>query len=243
MVHLANNNRDVHNAKVDDVLAPARQAQIARVVDALAAWEPTRVVIEWPHKDQAGLDKRYADYRAGRLTLTANERDQIGLRLAARLNLPRVDAVDWNDMPPGTEADYDWQAGAKAAGEEARLQALLDRKTDAEMTRLVATHTVAGFLRVLNQPGYLAELNRPYYDIALLGTPDANAGANWVGSWYGRNLKIFANLVRLNARPDERILVLFGAGHAHFQNLFAQDSRAFRLVRPDAVLARAEKDR
>ena len=241
MIHLANNNRDVHNARVDDVLAPARQAQIERLVTSLAAWKPTRIAVEWPRKAQAALDQRYADYCAGRLALTANERDQIGLRLAARLNLPRVDAVDWNESPPGAEADYDWEIGAKAAGEEARLAALKGRKTDEDLNRLVATHSVAGFLRIVNQPEYLAGMNLFYYDIALLGPPEANVGANWVGSWYARNLKIFSNLVRLDAKPSDRVLVLYGAGHGHFLNLFAEDSRAFRLVRPDAALARAEK--
>jgi hypothetical protein len=66
-VHLGNPNHDLHDADVDDVLAPERQRQIRAVVDALAAWKPTRVAVEWLHKDQAKLDQRYADYRAGRL--------------------------------------------------------------------------------------------------------------------------------------------------------------------------------
>ncbi len=243
MVHLANPNRDVHNAQVDDVLAPKRQAEIVRLVDILATWKPTHIAVEWPHSDQAGLDKRYADYRAGRLKLTANERDQLALRLAAKLDLPRVDAVDWNENFPGKDEDYDWPAGAKAAHEEARYDALRDPKVDEEETELIRTHTVAGFLRVLNRPASLLDMHRAYYDIAMMGTPENNVGANWVGGWYGRNLKIFTNLVRLNARPDERILVFYGAGHGYFLNTFAEESHAFRLVRPDALLAKAEKSR
>jgi hypothetical protein len=235
-VHLGNPNRDLHDADVDDVLAPERQRQIEAVVDALATWKPTRVAVEWSHKYQAKLDQRYAYYRAGRLKLKADEVDQIGLRLAAELNLPRVDAVDWLDENPGTDADYDWQVGAKLGHEEARFAALSDPKISRDLTELVREHTVAGFLRIINKPAYLADLNRVDYDLALLGGPEVNPGANWVGAWHARNLKILDNLIRLDAAPTERILLVIGAGHAYLLNEYAPDSHAFRLERPDAWL-------
>ncbi len=92
--HFDNPGRDTVNVRVPDVLSPERQREIEALVARLAAFRPTRVAVEWPAEAQARLDQRYADYRAGRRALTANEIDQIGLRLAARLGLPRVDAVD-----------------------------------------------------------------------------------------------------------------------------------------------------
>jgi hypothetical protein len=237
-VHLGNPNHDLHDADVDDVLAPERQRQIRAVVDALAAWKPTRVAVEWLHKDQAKLDQRYADYRAGRLKLRADETDQIGLRLAAKLNLPRVDAVDWLDEFPGADADYDRQLGARLGHEEARLAAMSDPKISRDQTELVRSHTVAGFLRMINKPAYMADLNRLDYDTALLGGPEINPGANWVGAWHARNLKILDNLIRLDAAPSDRILLVIGVGHAHLLNEYAQDSHAFRLERPEAWLKR-----
>jgi hypothetical protein len=239
-VHLGNPHRDMHDANVDDVLTPERQRQIERLVDALAAWKPTHVAVEWGHKNQANLDQRYADYRAGKYKLEADETDQIALRLAAKLNLPRVDAVDWNEEPPGADTDYDWEAGAKLGHEEARFAALRDPARDKEETELVRSHTVAGFLRVINKPDYLASMNRVYYDLALLGGPEVNPGANWVGYWHGRNLKILDNLIRLDTTPSDRVLLVIGAGHAYLLNEYAADSHAFRVERPDAWLARAE---
>lgn len=230
--HLANHNRDLLNPQTDNVLTPKRQAEIAKVVDALAAWKPTTITVEWLHKDQAGLDRHYADYLAGRYRLGPDEIDQIGLRLAAKLKLGKVYAINWNDAPPGPAADYDVAAGAQAAGEAPRLAALTDPSWARKITRLIRTHTVSDFLIALNRPEQLADMNRMYYDFALLGTPDHNAGANWVGAWHARNLKIFANLVRLNAKPEDRILVIMGVGHAFLLNAFAEDSHAFRLVRP-----------
>ena len=224
-------------------LAPARQAELADLANALATWKPTHIAVEWRHRDQSDLDKRYADYRAGRYILGRSEIDQIGFRLAKQLGLPRVDAVDNKDDPPGPQSDFDLAAGAKSAHEEARLAAITDPAYARRIETITRNHNVAGFLRVLNKPDSLADLNRLYYDIAMLGPAESNVGANWVGGWHGRNFKIFANLVRLNARPDDRILVIFGMGHMHLLSEFAADSHAFRLVRPDAFLAKADHRR
>ncbi len=67
------------------------------LVRGLARWQPTRIAVEWDRSDQAGLDRRYADYLAGNLKLTANERDQIAFRLAKKLGLLKVYAIDWNE--------------------------------------------------------------------------------------------------------------------------------------------------
>ncbi|MFN3931086.1 MAG: DUF5694 domain-containing protein [Brevundimonas sp.] len=237
--HLANNNRDVLRTDVDDVLSPGRQAEIEAVVEALARWRPTRIAVEIQAADQTTLDRRYADYRAGTYALTASEIDQIGLRLAARLGHERVYGVDWNEMPPGEEADYNWIEGAEAAGEQARMAALRSPARGQQLTELVQSRPIPEWLAVMNTPDYLLGMHRVYYDFALLGGPDVNQGANWVGAWHGRNLKIFANLVRLADDPGERVLVIYGAGHAFLLNRFAEESCAFNLDRPGDWLAPA----
>lgn len=239
-VHLANNNRDVLRTEVDDVLSPRRQAEIEAVVSALARWRPTRIAVEIKSRDQAALDQRYADYRAGTYALTANEIDQIGLRLAARLGHERVYGVDWNDASPGDEAAYDWIEGAEAAGEQARLAELRNPARGQRITDLVQSRPIHDWLAVVNTPEYLLSMHRPYYDIALLGTPEGGQGANWVGAWHGRNLKIFGNLVRLANTPGERVLVIYGAGHALLLNRFAEESGAFNVDRPGAWLTSVE---
>ena len=235
--HLANNNADVLRTEVDDVISPARQAEIEAVVEALARWRPTRIAVEISTTDQARLDRRYADYRAGTYALTAGEVDQIGLRLAARLGHERVYGVDWNDMPPGEEADYDWEVGAEAAGEQARMATLRNPARGRRTTDLVQSRPIPEWLAVMNSPEFLLGMHRTYYEYALLGGPETNQGANWVGAWHGRNLKIFANLVRLADDPGERVLVIYGAGHAFLLNRFAEESGAFNVERPGAWLA------
>lgn len=222
--HLENHHRDIVNSNVEDVLTPARQREMAQVVSALAATKPNHVAVEWRATDQAKLDERYAAYRAGRYVLTADERDQIGLRLAAMLGLARVDAVDWLEENPGTDDDYDFAKWLKAhgrAGELATLTADGQRKADAQ-DAVNHCHQIADWLRELNTPAYVAWDEALYFRIARFGDAVSNPGAAWVGAWHARNLRIAANLLRVAGRPGDRTVAVFGAGHAELLRRYGE---------------------
>lgn len=233
--HLDNPGHDVVNTKVDDVLAPTRQAEIKQVVEQLAGYRPTHIAVEWPIKKQAALDARYRNYREGKYQLGRGEEEQIGLRLAAQLHLTRVYAVDWLEEPPGKDEDYDWVAYGQAHGQQAQVSALLDPKGVIGIVPL-GTQTIGKWLLQLNQPEMLAASHRNYFDWAAIGDADQQPGANWVGQWYARNLRIFTNLVRATSGPQDRMLVVYGSGHAYLLRQFAVESGAFRVVDVSSVL-------
>src|SRR3546814_5678088 len=114
---------------------------------------------------------------------TANELDQSALRLAAKLVVYRVDAVDWNEMPPGAIADFDFTAWAEAHGQQDRVEMLRKRgqaQADATAARMRCT-PIADWYRALNTPAARDRPNRIYYDYALLGDGATDPGAVWVG--------------------------------------------------------------
>lgn len=228
--HLMNHGRDVININVDDVLAPERQREIEAIVDALAVYRPTRIAVEYPAARQAELDARYAAYRAGSYALTRDEIDQIGLRLAARLGLPRVDAADWNGMPPGDEASMDWDTYANRTGKSDVVAAMRDPRR-AELQDLSGT-PLPDLLARMNTPEALAARHRRYYDYAMLSDDAEAPGANWLANWHGRNLRIFARIVRIADDPGDRVMVIYGAGHAPLLGQFAAQSGAFLVVDP-----------
>ena len=243
VAHFDNPARDVVNTKVDDVLMPQRQKEIIAIVDELAKFRPTHVAVEWSATKQEKLDARYAAYRDGTYELTRDERDQLGLRLADKLRLPRVDAVDWLDEPPGKDEDYDYQTYATAAVAKARLAALSDPKKGEQESAMLGRMTMGRFLAYLNSPAHLAELHSEYFDYAMLGDDKKAPGANWVGAWFTRNLRIFAKLVRIADKPNDRVLLIYGAGHAYLLNQYATESHAFRIEPPVELLLHADDGR
>lgn len=228
--HLANHGRDVVNSQIDDVLAPERQIEIEAIVKALEAYRPTRIVVEYPVARQAELDQRYAAYRAGSYALTRDEIDQIGLRLAARLDLPRVVAADWNEMPPGDIASMDWDTYANRKGKADVVAAIRDPRR-AEAQDLSGT-PLTELLTRMNTQEALASSHRRYFDFAMLSDDVEAPGANWVANWHGRNLRIFARLVRIADDPGDRVMVIYGAGHAPLLRQFADQSGAFLVIDP-----------
>ncbi|MGA7438967.1 MAG: DUF5694 domain-containing protein [Luteibacter sp.] len=230
--HLANHNRDIANVQVENVLSPERQAQFESLVDQLAAWKPTHIAVEVLHTKQAELDAHYAAYRAGTYKLSAEEYEQIGFRLAKKLGLPRVDAVNWNDDAPGTDADYDWMAWAKANGKGAMLDKTINElKADAAReTLFLKDHTVLQWYQLWNDPERMHKDEAGYFDMAFYGNDAKNPGAAWVGQWYARNLRIFTHIRELVTRPSDRILVVYGAGHGPHLRKDATESGVFELV-------------
>ena len=69
-----------------------------------------------------------------------------------------------------------------------------------------------------------------YMKIALIGGTSSRDGAAWTAKyWYYRNMLIYKNLVNLIDSNDERIFVMYGAGHLYLLLQFLRDSKLFEV--------------
>jgi Family of unknown function (DUF5694) len=207
--HMANPGHDIFNMQADDVLSPKRQEEIAELAAVLEKFKPTTIAVE--NDSQGKLNERYAKYLAGQYLLTADEIDQIGLRLAKDLGHTAVYAVDADgDFPFQRVIDY-----AKATGQQAKLEAHMGEigemvKAQGEYLK---THTVLQTLLYMNSDAKVAQDVGFYYLEARYGEPGDYAGPDLLAEWYRRNVRIYNNVAKLVTSPEDRILVIFGAGH------------------------------
>ena len=224
--HMSNPGHDVFNMKADDVLAAKRQAEIAQLIEVLKSFQPTRIAIEADTGSQR-VGREYSDYLAGKYTLSRNEIDQIGYRLARELGHKTVYPVDADgEFPFQRFMNY-----AKASGHSKELDALMGEigsKVKAQ-NEYLASHTVLETLLYMNADDKVAEDVAFYYRQAHFGEPGDWAGADLVSDWFRRNMRIYSNIAQLVDSPNERVLVIFGAGHLGWlQHDFASDP-SFRL--------------
>jgi len=77
----------------------------------------------------------------------------------------------------------------------------------------LASHTVLETLLYMNTDEKVAQDVGFYYRQAHFGEPGDWAGADLVSEWFRRNMRIYSNIVRLIDSPNERVLVIYGAGH------------------------------
>lgn len=229
--HLSNPHHDVFNIDVDDVLLPKRQRELEDLVERVARFEPTVVALECAPAQQADFDKTYAEYRAGRHALISNEREQVGMRLAAKLNLPGVLCVDYQAGAPGPNAAYDFPDYASTHHEMETLNemAAAGSAMVKEQTTFLQSHPLIEWYRRENQPATRQASNATYLRFfPRIGGEDGHPGANWVGGWHARNMIIVEN-IRRAAKPYDRVFMLFGSGHAYLLNEYAIGSGAFTV--------------
>lgn len=115
---------------------------------------------------------------------------------------------------------------AKATGDSAKLDALMGEigKMVKAQDEHLKTHTVLQTLLYMNSDARVAQDVGFYYLMARYGEPWDYARPDLLAEWYRRNVRIFNNVTKLVATPEDRILVIFGAGHlAWLRHDFAAD--------------------
>lgn len=228
--HFANPGQDNINIDVEDVLSDAQQAGIIEIVNALKEFRPTHVVVEILEQRQNQLDERYQSYLDGTTDLNRSEMDQVGMRLAKAMGHNRIYGADWQGEPPGGfTADFNWYEYAQESGLEERLAAVSNPSLIHEYA-MQHGRTIPEWIVALNSMDALRAFHRIYFDVALIGNSETSPGANWFGHWYTRNLMIFNNIVRLANSEDDRVLVIYGVGHAYLLRQFAIESGAFEVA-------------
>ena len=239
--HFNNPGRDLHNARIDSVLTPDKQAQLETVVESLARFQPTAVAVERVASDQTTmLDHRYPAFTPAELLTNADERVQIGYRLAHRLGLDRVYAID-ERAGDGEQTYFPYEAvdsWARANGGAEALAAMhaTIAARVADLERRQGTQDIGSILAFMNGPGRAAEDKAFHYALMQFGGGEAQPGAVLNGRWFTRNAEIFARLMQA-AEPGDRIVVVYGSGHASWLRDMVQTTPGFRLVEPDDYLA------
>jgi len=230
--HMSNPGHDMHNTKVDDVLADKRQKEIEAVTDGLARFKPTLVAVEWP---QDIVDQRYAPYLKGTLAPSRNEVVQLGFRLAKTAKLASVAGIDVDgDFPYEPVMNYAQAHGMgdllKGANDE------IERFVKAQDDKL-ANGTIGGVLRFLNDPALVEQGNAFYRTMLRVGGGSEQPGADLLTQWYRRNFLICANLVQ-RAKPGDHVVVFYGSGHSFLLRQCVREMPGYKLVEANDYLPR-----
>lgn len=225
--HFAGEQVDANTTPMNlrvDMLSPERQTQIDRLVKRLAAFKPTRIAVEMPPTSQTQLDSQYNAYRASRTTLgaraqSADERTQLAFRLAEMLHLEKLHAIDAQPFQFALSAADSLTTLEKYKDQSLPGADVWDHRYDvlsAYHDTLKATLPLNDFLSYLNSPETQARSIGRWLVTTKRGTNEEPVGADrFITRYYNRNLRIFSNIQRVVARPDDRVLVIYGATHMY----------------------------
>lgn len=242
--HFAFHNRDlIKTEKKDqiDVLDKKYQLEIENIVNQVSKFKPTIIAIEKSPEFQPHIDSLYSSYLAGTYTLGREEYEQIGFRVGKKLGVKKIYCVnDWgrnyntidsllsNDTVANKKfMNFFYQNPDTAKIKLAfppdifvtqGIKAELRKRNDEQNLQKELGSYLMGIFKYENE-------NEPFF------------GTDYVtGWWFNRNLRIFRNIQRIERKPNDKILVIYGAGHMNLLNVFFKASPEFRLVRTNDYL-------
>lgn len=237
--HFAYYNLDAHVTKEEDqvnVLLPERQKEMEELVDHIARFKPTKIVVE-SGRNTGYLMHNFREYKSGIRPLKSDEMEQIGFRLMKRFDLDTIygvnagtivgslyDHADSLVLRPILDSIYtDWDFRSDDEISK-RYSAWYNHTDSLELHQTL----LQSFINMNSEKAYLRGYGAYLNGDFELGTYE---GADALAMhWYSRNLRIYRNIQRVTTSPEDRILVIYGAGHMGIlYHLFLSDP-AYRLV-------------
>lgn len=227
-----------------DVSTKERQAEIQAIVDRLKKFKPTKVAIEVKTWEQSRIDNQYAAYLKDSFELSVDERHQIGFRLAKQLGHTKIYCIDaWGNIDYffTTTNNSNFSMREEQKEQLARYDAIEDSlvKVGAfpslKSQGIDASKTLPQILTRMNAPSWQKDGHSRYFGprFQIEATEFDYTGTDWVTfTWYSRNLRIFRNIQRMTTSPNDRILAVYGAGHAYLLNQFLSESANHSVVSP-----------
>lgn len=236
--HFGYPDMDKHVTAEDDrvdVLSPLRQQELNELLDAVMRFKPNKLCVE----TQGGwLMHEYHRYRKGERTLGRNEFYQIDFRVMERAKLDTLYAVDALPMvldlynSPDSMRYKPWldslYQGWDFGGEDA-----LSERYDTWYTatdKAKKDHSLLEIFLALNDDHALDRDYGAYLNGYFKLPGDRGADVHAI-HWYSRNLRIYRNIQDITTGPEDRILVVFGAGHMGILKHLFECDPGYELVR------------
>jgi Family of unknown function (DUF5694) len=235
--HMDSPGLDLINLEVDDVTKPRRQKELSELSEQLAKFAPTKVAVEMVPRLDDPTVPAYEKFSAETLSKDKNEIVQIGFRLAHRMKHTSVYAIDEQSETVNYFPFDKLSAWAKANNQAYALNTLV-AESRSRVKAEAATYprkTVSTILRETNDPSRIAKDQTFYTTLLNFGNGKDWPGADLNAAWYLRNAKIHAKLMKI-AKPGDRIVVLYGAGHSYLLRELVRSTAGYQLVEPRTYL-------
>ncbi len=218
-----------------DVLTEPKKGELTALVDYIKKFKPTKIAIEafpgW------NATEKLNEFKAGKLRDKRDERIQLGLRIASEMHLDTIYSIDANsydDELVKLDSNYFRDLFKDFDFENADPFNDLYKKWYGYEDKLPARMKLLDYFKRMNsrrshQLGYGAYL---VGDFKLDDQRGADILSIW---WYNRNLRIFRKLQGITSSPEDRILVLFGNGHAAVLRQLIESSPEYKFIEFDSL--------
>lgn len=218
-----------------DVLVEPKKSEVTELVEYIKKFKPNKIAIE--AFDSWNATEKLKKYKNGDHRDKRDERFQLAIRIANELQLDTIYAIDSGSMTDDLEKidssytkalfkDFDFQS-------EDVYNQYYKNWYEAE-DKIIPKVNLLDYFKHINskeshQYGYGAYL---IGDFKLDNLQGADVISSW---WYNRNLRIFRKLQLITESLNDRILLIFGNGHAAVLRQFLEASPEYEFVELDSL--------
>lgn len=236
---------DAHSTNEKDrinIFSEKRQAELKELLEYISIFKPTKIAVEGG-RNSGYLIRRFERWKSGVRPLGASEIDQIAVRLMDRFQLDTLYGVDayplllelHNNRDTTLAMTYtDDILGRHYFGGDDMIQKQYSNYYRFQDSIKVNNTLLDNFLfmnsdKVLDR-GFGAYISGGQFESDNYEGPDALSMF-----WFNRNLRIFKNIKDIDHDENDRILVLFGAGHISILRYLFECSPEFKLIDFDKI--------
>lgn len=233
--HFDNPGLDVAKFDNANIKSEKRQQEVKEIVEKLKQFKPDKIFVESPVSRQASIDSNIREYKEGNFELKANEIYQLGYRLAKELDLPTLYAVDYR------ESEFPFDSLMKSAMEAKQTEFLnyirvAFDSVQNDFNESLKKNTIREIFLKQNSKESVDAGVGIYYEFLQAGKEGNHVGSYLSSEWWRRNMVIYENILKRLTGKEEKILVIFGAGHTALFQAMMQYSKKLELVPLHAVL-------
>ncbi|HCN37722.1 MAG TPA: hypothetical protein DIS94_08435 [Bacteroidetes bacterium] len=231
---------DAHQIKEENrinIFTEKRQKELQELLDYISIFKPTKIAVEGG-RNSGYIIRRYERWKSGESSLGASEVDQVAIRLMDRFNLDTLYGVDAYPLILELNDNRD------STLPKGYIDDILDKHYfggDDEMSKkysefynysdkMKLENTLLDNFLYLNSDKNLDRDFGSYISAGFFKSDDYEGVDALSMFWVNRNLRIFRNIQNIDYNDDDRILVLFGAGHISILKFFFECSPEFELI-------------
>ncbi len=227
--HFANRGLDV--AKFEDVkiLSEKRQKEVEEMVAMLKKFSPDKIFIEVPTTSQKKYDSLYVAYKNGTHTLTGNETQQVGFRLAKECGLASLICTDYNNVSFPIDSVMKEMMVNKQMDMLQYFQNAIQREQN-DFDEEIKTKTITQMLLDANTEKIYHKLVGVYYFFLKAGDKTNHAGSFLASEQWRRNMYIYENILKNLDGKEKRILVLYGTTHVAMLKEMMKYNESLKMI-------------
>ena len=218
-----------------DVLKEPKKSEVTELVEYIKKFKPTKIAIE-AHPGY-GWNKKFKEYKTGEHRDKRDERYQLAMRIAQDEGIDTLYTVDANTLSndlfvkdsvfyKSLTDKINWEL-------EDPYWNIAETYFNYREKQMKSTPIIDVFKSMNSREGH--NTNFGLYLTGSFATGDGQGADHFSMWWYNRNARIFANIVNITDSTDDRILVIFGNGHAAILRQFFEASPQYDFIEFDSL--------